>query len=253
MTEESIDSMRAERDRLAGALAERSAQLEVMAKEFEQFTQILSHDLRAPLRAVEGFARILVEDYGDKFDADGQHCVETLIAGAQKASALIEDLHGFSRLSRKPFHPAVTDLRLLAEQKTGVLKAEGTAAQFRIDEMPEAWGDPDLLGYILEELLRNAVKFSRRQAHPLIEISGRSESGRNVYSVRDNGIGFDPKYAGRLFGVFQRLHSEKDLEGRGIGLATVQRLVHRHGGTVWAQGEVNAGATFFFSLPMRPL
>jgi light-regulated signal transduction histidine kinase (bacteriophytochrome) len=133
------------------------------------------------------------------------------------------------------------------------LKAEGTAAQFHVDALPEAWGDPDLLDAILEELLRNAVKFTRRQAHPSIEISGQSGNGRTVYSVRDNGIGFNPKYAGRLFGVFQRLHEEKDIEGRGIGLATVQRLVHRHGGTVWAEGNVNAGAAFFFSLPVRPL
>jgi light-regulated signal transduction histidine kinase (bacteriophytochrome) len=253
MTEESIDPLRAERDRLACALADRSAQLEAMAREFEQFTQILSHDLRAPLRALEGFAQILVEDYGDRFDADGKRCVENLASCAHKASALIEDLHGFSRLSRKPFHPAVIDLQQLAEQKAAELKAEGTAAQFHVDALPEAWGDPDLLDAILEELLRNAVKFTRRQAHPSIEISGQSGNGRTVYSVRDNGIGFNPKYAGRLFGVFQRLHEEKDIEGRGIGLATVQRLVHRHGGTVWAEGNVNAGAAFFFSLPVRPL
>jgi light-regulated signal transduction histidine kinase (bacteriophytochrome) len=253
MTEESIDALRAERDRLACALADRSAQLEVIAKEFEQFTQILSHDLRAPLRAVEGFAQILVEDYGDNLDADGKRCLQTLVSGAHKASALIADLHGFSRWCLKPFHPAVIDLRRLAEEKVGELKAEGAAAQFRIDALPEAWGDPDLLDAILEELLRNAVKFTRRQAQPSIEISGRSENGRTVYSVRDNGMGFDPRYAGRLFGVFQRLHDEKDIEGRGIGLATVQRLVHRHGGTVWAEGEENAGAAFFFALPVRPL
>jgi light-regulated signal transduction histidine kinase (bacteriophytochrome) len=253
MTEESIDALRAERDRLACALADRSAQLEAIAREFEQFTQTLCHDLRAPLRALEGFAQILVEDYGDKFDADGKRCVESLASGAHKASALIEDLHGFSRLCRKPFHPAVIDLQRLAEQKAGELKAEGTAAQFHVDALPEAWGDPDSLDAILEELLRNAVKFTRRQAHPSIEISGQSGNGRTVYSVRDNGIGFDPAHAGRLFGVFQRLHNEKDIEGRGIGLATVQRLVHRHGGTVWAEGKVNAGAAFFFSLPVRPL
>jgi len=253
MTEESIDALRAERDRLACALADRSAQLEVIDKEFEQFTQILSHDLRAPLRALEGFAQILVEDYGERLDVDGKRFVQNLAAGAHKAAALIADLHGFSRLCRKPFNPAVIDLRQLAEQKTVELKAEGAAAKFRVDAMPEAWGDPDLLEAIMEELLRNAVKFTRRQAQPLIEISGRSENGRTVYSIRDNGIGFDPRYAGRLFGVFQRLHEEKDIEGRGIGLATVQRLVHRHGGTVWAEGKLNAGAAFFFSLPVQPL
>jgi light-regulated signal transduction histidine kinase (bacteriophytochrome) len=253
MTEESIEGLRAERDRLACALADRSEQLEAVTKEFELFTQTLSHDLRAPLRALEGFAQILLEDYADKLDADGKRCVQTLVTGAHTASLLIEDLHVLSRLCRKPFHPAVIDMRRLAGQKADELKAEGAAAQFRIDALPEAWGDLDLVGAILEELLRNAVKFSRRQTRPSIEISGVSESGRTVYAVRDNGIGFEPKYADRLFGVFQRLHDDKEFEGRGIGLATVQRLVHRHGGKVWAEGKANAGAAFFFSLPVRPL
>jgi len=253
MTEESIESLRAERDRLACALAARATQLEAVSKEFELFTQTLCHDLRAPLRAVEGFAQILLEDYGDKFDADGNRCVQTLVSGAHNASALIEDLHRFARLCRLPFQPADIDMRRLAGQKADELKAEGAAAKFRIDDLPAAWGDPDLLAAVLEELLRNAVKFSRRQAHPSVEVSGTSETGCTVYSVRDNGIGFDPKYAGRLFGVFQRLQDEKEFEGRGIGLASVQRLVHRHGGKVWAEGQPNAGAVFFFSLPMRPL
>ncbi|HTA30773.1 MAG TPA: ATP-binding protein [Candidatus Cybelea sp.] len=253
MTQESIDALRAERDLLAGALADRTAQLAAVTKEFEQFTQSVSHDLRAPLRALEGFAQILMEDYGEKFDADGRRCVETMAAGAHKASALIEDLHGFARLSGRPFHPAVIDLRELAEHKADELKAEGSVAQFRVDVMPEAWGDPDLLETIVEELLRNAVKFSRRQAHPSIEVSGQSGDGDTVYSVRDNGMGFDPRYADRLFGVFQRLHEDKDIEGRGIGLAKVQHLVHRHGGRVWAEGKLNGGAAFFFSLPARPL
>jgi len=253
MTGESIDAVRAERDRLACALADRSAQLEAIAKEFEQFSHTLSHDLRAPLRALEGFAQILAEDYGAKFDADGKRCIDNLASCAHKASGLIEDLHGFSCLCRKPFHPVVVDLQQVAERKAGELKTEGTAAKIHIDTLPEAWGDADLLDAIVEELMRNAVKFTRRQAQPSIEIRGRSENGRTVYSVRDNGMGFNPNYASRLFGVFQRLHDEKDIEGRGIGLATVQRLVHRHGGTVWAEGKVNAGAVFFFSLPVRPL
>jgi light-regulated signal transduction histidine kinase (bacteriophytochrome) len=253
MSEESIDTLRAERDRLAGALAERSAQLEAISKEFEQFTQTVSHDLRAPLRALEGFSQILLEDYGDKIDADGKRCVETLASGAHKASVLIDDLHGFARLCRTPFRPAVVNVRRLAGRKAREMKASGTAVKFRVEAMPEAWGDPELLDAILEQLLRNAVKFTGRQARPSIEMSGRSEKGSTIYAVRDNGAGFDPKYAGRLFGVFQRLHDEKEFEGRGIGLATVQRLVHRHGGKVWAEGKVNAGATFFFSLPFRPL
>lgn len=253
MTEESVEVLRAERDHLACALANRSAQLEAVSKEFEMFSQTMAHDLRAPLRALEGFAQILQEDYGDKFEADGKRCLDTLIASARNAAALIEALHGFSRLCRSPFHPAAIDMRRLAGQKADQMKAEGAAATFRIDALPAAWGDHLLLDVIVEELLRNAVKFTRRQARPSIEVSGFSEHGRTVYSVRDNGIGFDPKYAGRLFGVFQKLHDDKDFEGRGIGLATVQRLVNRHGGKVWAEGKPNAGAVFFFSLPMRPL
>jgi light-regulated signal transduction histidine kinase (bacteriophytochrome) len=253
MTEESIEKVRADRDRLARALADCSAQLEAVSKEFELFSLTLSHDLRAPLRALEGFSQILLEDYGEKLDDDGKKCIQTLASGAHQASALIEDLHGYSRLCRRPFHPGMVDMRQLAQQKADELKAEGAAAKFRVDPLPAAWGDVDLLGAVLEQLLRNAVKFSRRQAHPSIEISGTSDDGRTVYSVRDNGIGFDPKYAGRLFGVFQRLHDDKEFEGRGIGLATVQRLVHRHGGKVWAEGKPNAGAAFYFSLPMRPL
>ena len=252
-TEETIDSLRAERDRLACALSDSSAQLEALTKEFDQFTQTVAHDLRAPLRALEGFAQILVEDYGNKLDADGKRCVETMASGARKASNLLEDLHGYARLSRKPFNPALIDLRSLAEQKTQELKAEGSTAVFTIDSMPEAWGDPDLLEAVLEELLRNAVKFSKRQEQPAIEIRGQSGQGGAVYSVRDNGMGFDPRFADRLFGVFQRLHEEKDIDGRGIGLATVQRLVHRHGGKVWAEGKPNSGAAFFFWLPQRPL
>jgi light-regulated signal transduction histidine kinase (bacteriophytochrome) len=253
MSEESIDVVRSERDRLARALADCSAQLEAVSKEFEIFSQTLAHDLRAPLRAMEGFAQILLEDYAAQLDADGKRCVQTLASGAHNASALVEDLHGFARLCRRPFHPAVIDMQRLAARKADELKAEGTTAKFHIDPLPAAWGDPDLLGAVLEELLRNAVKFSRRHKHPSIEISGVSENGRAVYSVRDNGIGFEPKYAGRLFGVFQQLHDDKDFECRGIGLATVQRLVHRHGGKVWAEAKPNAGAVFFFSLPVRPL
>ena len=253
MAEDSINVLRAERDRLACALAERSAQVEANSKEFEQFTQILCHDLRAPLRALEGFSQILIDDYRDNLGAEGKQCVEILASSARKASALIEDLHAFWRLCRKPLNPAVVDMRRLAEQKAGELRNEGNEVEFRIEAMPEAWGDPELLGSVLEELLRNAVKFSSRQAHPCVEVRGRSENRRAVYCVQDNGAGFDPKFASRLFAVFQRLHDEKDFPGRGIGLATVQRLVHRHGGEVWAEGKANNGAAFSFSLPTRPL
>jgi len=253
MTKESIDTLRVERDSLAGALAERSAQLEAVTKEFEQFTQTVSHDLRAPLRALEGFSQILMEDYGEKLDADGTRCVQTLVASARKASSLLDDLHTYSRWCRKPFQPVVVNMEKLAAQKAEELKLDGATANFNIGPLPEAWGDPDMLDAIWQQLLGNAVKFTKGRKSPAIEVSGRCENGNTIYTVQDNGAGFDPKYASRLFGVFQRLHDEKEFEGRGIGLATVQRLVHRHGGKTWAEGEVNAGATFSFSLSARPL
>jgi light-regulated signal transduction histidine kinase (bacteriophytochrome) len=245
--------LRAERARLAAALADRSAQLEAITQEFEQFTQTVSHDLRAPLRALEGFAQILLEDYRDKLDVDGNKCLETLVSSSHKASMLLEDLHMYARLCKKPFAPAVIDMAKLAAQKVEDLKTEGAAAKFSIDSLPAAWGDPEMLDIILGHLLGNAVKFANRQKNPTVEVTGRRENGRTVFAVRDNGVGFDPKHAGRLFGVFQRLHDEKEFPGRGIGLAMVQRLVHRHGGRVWAEGKVNAGATFTFALPVQPL
>jgi light-regulated signal transduction histidine kinase (bacteriophytochrome) len=253
MSVESMEGLRGERDQLSRELANRSAQLEAVSREFEQFTQTLSHDLRAPLRALEGFAQILMEDYGDKLDEDGKKCVETIGIGARKASALVEDLSAFSRLCRQPFQPGVVNMRQVFEQKAQELKGEGYPGKFQIGALPEAWGDLALLDSIVNELLRNAVKFTKRQAQPNIEITGKSEKGAMVYAVRDNGVGFEPKYAGRLFGIFQRLHDDKDFEGRGIGLATVQRLINRHGGKVWAEAKPNAGATFFFSLPPQPL
>jgi light-regulated signal transduction histidine kinase (bacteriophytochrome) len=253
MRQESNDVPRDEREHLARALKECSNQLEAVTREFEQFTETLSHDLRAPLRATEGFSRILLEDYGDKFDGDAKQCLETVASSARKASALIEALNGFARLSRKPLRPALLNMRELAGQKAAEFKAGGAAASFKIEALPEAWGDPDLVDSILNNLIDNAVKFSRRQPQPSIKITGRAEDGTTVYCVRDNGIGFNPQYASRLFGVFQRLHEDGQFEGRGMGLATVQRLVHRHGGKVWAESKPGAGAAFFFSLPARSL
>jgi light-regulated signal transduction histidine kinase (bacteriophytochrome) len=238
---------------LAKELADRSAQLEALSQEFEEFTQTVSHDLRAPLRALEGFAQILVEDYAEKFDADGRKCVETLASSAHKASALIDALLAYSRLCRKPFNPTTVDMEALASEKAEEFKADEKGVKFSIDSMPQAWGDQEILGIILEQLLSNAVKFSKRQKSPAIRISGRQENGSTIYSVRDNGVGFDPKYSSRLFGVFVRLHHDKEFEGRGIGLAAVQHLVHRHGGKVWTEAKVNGGATFSFSLPVAPL
>jgi chemotaxis family two-component system sensor kinase Cph1 len=142
-------------------------------------------------------------------------------------------------------------IREIVSRQVAELQAEGITARFQINDMPDGYGDPDLVAKMWEQLLRNAVKFSRKQAQPVIEVGGRIEGENTVYYVRDNGVGFEPKYGSRLFGIFQRLHGDQEFEGRGIGLAIVKRLAHRHGGTVSAEGVVNQGATFSFSLPAQ--
>jgi light-regulated signal transduction histidine kinase (bacteriophytochrome) len=249
MSEESTAALRAQCDQLTRALAERTAQLEAATREFEQFAYSVSHDLRAPLRAIEGFAQILSEDYANNLDADGKRCVGILASGAHKASLLIEDLLALSRLCRKPYQPDVVNMNELTAQKIQELGSMAGKAQFRVGALPEAWADVTWLGLAMEQLLRNAAKFSRGQEHPEIEIGGISEAQQTIYHVRDNGAGFDQKYADRLFGVFQRLHSDEEFEGRGVGLAIVQRVMQRHNGKAWAEGKVGQGATIYFSLP----
>ena len=230
-------------------LRERTAQLEAVTKEFEQFSHSVSHDLRAPLRAMEGFAQILVEDYGPQLGEEGKRCVDILEASARKATLLLEDLLTLSRLFRKPFAPAKLDMGALVAQRREELRAEAGSAKIHIDTLPEAWADAALIGQLWTILLENAIKFSRGQAQPQIEVSGRAEAGRVVYAVGDNGVGFDPKYVTRLFGVFQRLHGETEFPGRGIGLAVAKRIALRHGGEIWAEGRPKGGATFYFALP----
>ncbi len=241
----------ADRAALEKQLREKSAQLEAVTREFEQFSHSVSHDLRAPLRAMEGFAQILVEDYGPKLDDDGRHCVNVLAASAHKASLLLEDLLTLSRLFRKPFAPARVDMGAIVAERARELAAETGAAKIHIDKIPPASADAALISLVWTHLLENALKFSRGQPEPKIEVFGREEPERIVYGVRDNGVGFESKYSSRLFGVFQRLHGENDFPGRGIGLAVVKRIISRHGGEVWAEGRPKEGAAFYFSLPKQ--
>jgi light-regulated signal transduction histidine kinase (bacteriophytochrome) len=252
MSEESTAVLRAQCDQLARALAERTAQLKAATAEFDQFAHSISHDLRAPLRAVEGFAQILAEDYAKNLDTDGQRCVAILASGARKASLLIEDLLSLSRLCRKPFAPQIVNMNELIARSIQDLGPGAAKARFNVDALPEAWGDPGWLGAAWEQLLRNAVKFSRRQDQPVIAVGATIEPEQIVYHLRDNGAGFEQKYAERLFGVFQRLHSDEEFEGRGIGLAIVRHVINRHNGEAWAEGKAGQGATFFISLPTRP-
>lgn len=240
---------RREIERLKKALEARTSQLQAVNKDFEQFAYSVSHDLRAPLRALEGFSKILLEDYGDKVDSEGKRCLEILVGSAHKASVMIEDLLVISRLSRRPYAPSMVNMEDVAKECIKVLQFKPGEVEFKVYPMPPAWADVGLTTEILQRLLENAVKFTRKNPKRLIEVGGEAKGERNEYWVRDNGAGFDMKYVNRLFGVFQRLHGEQEFEGRGIGLAVVQRLARRQGGEARAEGKVNGGATFTFSLP----
>ncbi|MGH7529534.1 MAG: sensor histidine kinase [Gemmatimonadales bacterium] len=220
--------------------------------ELEAFSYSVSHDLRAPLRAIHGFARILVEEHGPQLDAEGKRLLGVIDDNTRRMGRLIDDLLAFSRLGRKALTTSRIDMRDLAgaaaeEARRG---EPGRAIEISLDALPPAVGDRDLVRQALANLLQNAVKFTRPRNPARIEVGFRTERpGEIVYFVKDNGAGYDPRYAGKLFGVFQRLHPEDKFEGTGVGLAIVQRIVQRHGGRVWAEGQVDAGATFSFSLP----
>ena len=231
-------------------VTERTAQLESANKELEAFSYSVSHDLRAPLRAVDGFSQALVEDYGGQLPEEGRHYLSTIRSETQRMGELIDDLLTFSRLSRAPLERQTTDMCGLARSilKTMVAEFPGRRLDIRIGELPACEGDLALLKQVWINLLSNALKYTRRREQTAIEIGSRDEAGATVYYVKDNGAGFDMRYVDKLFGVFQRLHRAEDYEGTGVGLAIVQRIVHRHGGRVWAESAVDRGATFYFTL-----
>lgn len=228
-----------------------NAAMEAANKELEAFSYSISHDLRAPLRAIDGFSGILLEDYSDKLDEDGNRLLEVVRQNAQNMGQLIDDLLAFSRLGRKAVEPSPIDMTDLAKSVFEELNASDSERrpQLKIENIPPAQGDRALMRQVFVNLLSNATKYSRLKDQPLIEVGGSTENGNNIYYVKDNGAGFDMQYANKLFGVFQRLHGPEEFEGTGVGLAIVQRIIHRHGGRVWAEGKVNEGATFYFTLP----
>lgn len=219
--------------------------------ELEAFSYSVAHDLRAPLRSIDGFSQALLEDYGDKLDADGQDHLRRVRAAAQRMAQLIDDLLGLSRVTRAELHRTEVDLTAIANEiADGLQKTQPTRdVSFRIADGLVANGDARLVSVLLENLIGNAWKFTSKRAAAGIEVSSATVDGEIAFFVRDDGAGFDMAYANKLFNAFQRLHNRIDFEGTGIGLATVMRIVRRHGGRVWAEGAVDRGATFWFTLP----
>jgi len=231
-------------------VAERTAQLEESNKELEAFSYSVSHDLRAPLRAVDGFSQALMEDYGETLSAEARRYLDTIRSETQRMGELIDDLLTFSRLSRASLERlSIDNVAMVNSLLSGMIaESPGRKLDIRVEELPPCEADPVLLKQVWINLLSNAFKYTRRKALPVITIGSRREENTTVYYIKDNGAGFDMRYADKLFGVFQRLHRAEDYEGTGVGLAIVQRIVHRHGGSVWAEGAVDQGATFYFSL-----
>jgi len=239
-----------ERREAEGELRRANDAAEIANKELEAFSYSVSHDLRAPLRGIDGFSQALIEDYGGTLDAGARHYLQRVRAATQRMSSLIDDMLTLSRISRTEMRLEAVDLstlvRSIAQELQG--REPERAATFVVPEGLEARGDQRLLRIALENLLANAWKFTRKQPQARIEFGRAAIDGKSPYFVRDNGAGFDMAHAGKFFGPFQRLHSVEEFEGTGIGLATVQRVVRRHGGRVWAEGAVGKGATFYFTL-----
>ena len=247
-TQEELKTLNAE---LEQRVAARTMQLEAANKELESFSYSVSHDLRAPLRAIGGFAELLWSDHAPDLNAEAQRKLGIIRSEAARMGTLIDDLLAFSRLGRKSLEPAELDMAALVDNVFARLRAEagGDRVELRVGRLPRACADRALLEQVWVNLLSNAIKFSSKEEQPIVEVGAISDEHEHVYYVRDNGAGFDPRYKTKLFGVFQRLHDDSEFPGTGVGLALVQRIVLRHGGRVWADATLGEGATFYFTLP----
>lgn len=238
-------------DKLDKESAEHIAQLEAANSELDSFSYSISHDLQAPLRAIDGYARMILRSRGDGFDEETRRRFDIIRSSAQRMGQLINDLLAFSRLGKRELAVATADMQGLITEVWEELKAAnpGRTLTLRCDALPPAPGDPALLRQVIVNLLSNAVKFAQSRDEVIVEAGWHEKEKENVYTIRDNGIGFDMAYYGKLFGMFQRLHKPEDYEGTGVGLAIAQRIVLRHGGRIWAESKPDEGTCFYIALP----
>ncbi len=241
------------RQRAEEAIKERTAQLEAANKELESFSYSISHDLRAPLRAIDGYTRMLLKTHEEKFDEDVKRKFQVIRNNVHKMEQLIDDILSFARVGRQALSLSVLDMEALVKEIWHEQLAMNPDRKMELanSSLPQAFGDRALIRQVLFNLLSNAVKFTKNKERALIEVGGKSDGGETIYSVKDNGAGFDMQYYEKLFGVFQRLHSESEFEGTGVGLAIVKQGINRHGGRVWGEGRENEGAIFYFTLPQN--
>ncbi|UII33178.1 ATP-binding protein [Fulvivirga ulvae] len=233
-------------------IKERTAELEIANKELESFTSSVSHDLRAPLRSVIGYSKIIEEDYSVKLGDEGVRMLNLIISNGQRMGQLIDDLLAFSKVGKQDVLKVPLDMEKITSEVIDEMTqdiANTKSVEIKTDKILDAEGDKSMIKQVMTNLISNALKYSMKEAKPCIEIGSYQKDNTNVYYVKDNGVGFDMQYYDKLFGVFERLHNQHDFEGTGVGLALVHRIVLKHDGQVWAEGKVNEGATFYFSLP----
>lgn len=241
-------------EELEQRVSQRTAELEATNKELEAFTYSVSHDLRAPLRRIDAFAQLLIEEYVANLPSEAKHYLTRVREGTRQMGLLVDDLLNLARLGRQEPKLEVTGLSSIVGRVTAMLtrETEGRAIEWKIEPLPFVECDPALMEVVFTNLLSNAVKYTRPRTHAVIQVGSIEQNGHPTVFVRDNGVGFSMKYADKLFGVFQRLHRAEDFEGTGVGLATVQRILHKHGGSIWAEAELDKGACFYFTLGVTP-